>query len=105
MSEYPDHSPNIDVGWYSEASFSPPRPPRGLETTMNTKTYGELYDEIDHGDKLFDAFCRGWNHAVWRHAAAAAKRLDGRDIDPSEHSQAQKAQLWGFYTGQIAPPT
>jgi hypothetical protein len=72
---------------------------------MNTKTYGELYDEIDHGDFTFDAFCRGWDWAVKGHAAAVADRGGSRDIDPSHHSRAQQAQLWGFYTGQITPPT
>jgi hypothetical protein len=73
---------------------------------MNTKTCGELYDEIDHGDFTFDAFCRGWDWAVRNHEAAVAERAYGeRDIDPSDYSMAQKAQLWGFYTGQIEMPT
>jgi hypothetical protein len=71
---------------------------------MNTKTYGELNEEIDHSDKLFDAFCSGWDWAAWRHSEAADVNWRDRDIDPSTYSMAQKAELWGFYTGQIERP-
>lgn len=57
------------------------------------KTYGELFDEIDRDDAAFEAFKRGWN------AASSMQYV----TDPTTYSQAQEAQVWAFYTGQLAP--
>jgi len=60
------------------------------------KTYGELHAEIDQYDMWFSEFCRGWDAAV----EALRMSKEGR-IDSSDYSEAQKAHLWGLYTGQI----
>lgn len=68
------------------------------------KTYGELYDSIDRTDEGFAAFCRGWEAAARCHAIEAQKRGENPDLNTPGYSEAQEAQLWGFYTGEIGLP-
>jgi predicted O-methyltransferase YrrM len=105
MSEYPEHSPNIDVGWYSEANFSPPRPlcptPAHWNTVDIQATEAEVIDMVAgliRGHQpdivLETGTSRGYLTLTVSAALEANRHGTIHTYEPDKQTMAEATALW-----------